>query len=131
MNVLIVKTGATGDIVRTTPLLSRRKGHITWLTDGKNTVLLEGLNSNLRCVSWEERVRALDMQYDLVINLEDTLDVAQFLKTVRCSQLFGAYLDYWDTRRSRGSGLTLASLVLTEGRRQTDSSFRIAALIRT
>src|SRR2546430_3305683 len=93
MNVLIVKTGATGDVVRTTPLLSRLDGHVTWLTEAKNTVLLEGLNDDLRCVSWEERVRALDAQYDLVINLEDTLDVAQFLKTVRCSQLFGAYLD--------------------------------------
>jgi ADP-heptose:LPS heptosyltransferase len=93
MKVLIVKTGATGDVVRTTPLLSRITGQVTWLTEAKNTVLLEGFNDSLRCLSWEERLRALDTQYDLVINLEDTLEAAQFLKTVRYSQLFGAYLN--------------------------------------
>ena len=93
MNTLIVKVGATGDVVRTTPLLSRLKGQVTWLTASKNTVLLEGLNCDLRCFSWEERERALDAHYDLCINLEDTLDVAQFLKTVRWGEIFGAYVD--------------------------------------
>jgi ADP-heptose:LPS heptosyltransferase len=93
VNTLIVKVGATGDVVRTTPLLSRLKGQVTWLTASKNTVLLEGLNCDLRCFSWEERERALDTYYDLCINLEDTLDVAQFLKTVRCGEIFGAYVD--------------------------------------
>ena len=92
MNTLIVKVGATGDVVRTTPLLSRLKGQVTWLTASKNTVLLEGLNCDLRCFSWEDRERALDAHYDLCINLEDTLDVAQFLKTVRCGEIFGAYV---------------------------------------
>jgi lipopolysaccharide heptosyltransferase II len=94
VNTLIVKVGATGDVVRTTPLLSRLKGQVTWLTASKNTVLLEGLNCDLRCFSWEERERALDAHYDLCINLEDTLDVAQFLKTVRCGEIFGAYVDF-------------------------------------
>jgi ADP-heptose:LPS heptosyltransferase len=93
VNTLIVKVGATGDVVRTTPLLSRLRGRVTWLTAYKNTVLLEGLNCDLRCFSWEERERALDTHYDLCINLEDTLDVAQFLKTVRCGEIFGAYVD--------------------------------------
>ena len=93
MNTLIVKVGATGDVVRTTPLLSRLKGQVTWLTASKNTVLLKGLNCDLRCFSWEDRERALDAHYDLCINLEDTLDVAQFLKTVRCGEIFGAYVD--------------------------------------
>jgi len=92
MNVLIIKLGATGDVVRTTPLLSHLDGQITWLTAGKNTVLLEGLRSNLRCFSWEERAHALDSHYGLAINLEDTLDCAQFLGTVNCREIFGAYL---------------------------------------
>src|SRR5438067_3747174 len=60
MNVLIVKLGATGDVVRTTPLLDRLSGQITWLTAAKNAVLLENLTDNLRCVSWEKRETALD-----------------------------------------------------------------------
>ncbi len=93
MNTLIVKVGATGDVVRTTSLLSRLKGQVTWLTASKNTVLLEGLNYDLRCFSWEERAKVSNNHYDLVINLEDTLDVAEFLKTVRCGENFGAYID--------------------------------------
>jgi len=93
VNTLIVKVGATGDVVRTTSLLSRLKGQVTWLTASKNTVLLEGLNYDLRCFSWEERAKVSNNHYDLVINLEDTLDVAEFLKTVRCGENFGAYID--------------------------------------
>jgi ADP-heptose:LPS heptosyltransferase len=93
MKVLIVKIGATGDVVRTTPLLRRLAGQITWLTSAKNAVLLEGLKEDLRSYSWENRVRALGASYDLVINLEDTVDVAQFLKTVRGAETFGAYAD--------------------------------------
>jgi hypothetical protein len=80
-------------VVRTTPLLRRLSDQITWLTAAKNNVLLKGLTSNLRCFSWEERTNILDSHYDLAINLEDTLDVSQFLKTVRCGEIFGAYAD--------------------------------------
>jgi heptosyltransferase-2 len=93
MNVLIIKLGATGDVVRTTPLLSQFSGQVTWLTAAKNIVLLEGLTNGLRCFSWEKRAKALDVHYDLAINLEDTFDVAEFLKTVECRGIFGAYLN--------------------------------------
>src|SRR6266513_1218563 len=93
MNVLIVKLGATGDVVRTTPLLHRLSGSITWITAAKNGVFLEGLADNLRYFSWEARARALDISYDLAINLEDTLEVALFLKNVRPAEIFGAYAD--------------------------------------
>ncbi|PYK71262.1 MAG: hypothetical protein DME42_11095 [Verrucomicrobia bacterium] len=93
MNVLILKLGATGDVVRTTPLLHRISGEITWVTAANNTVLLEGSQQNRRVFSWEEREQASDKHYDLTINLEDTLDVADFLKTVKCGEVFGAYGD--------------------------------------
>jgi lipopolysaccharide heptosyltransferase II len=93
MNVLIVKLGATGDVVRTTPLLRRLNGSVTWITAAKNGVLLDSLSDNLRHFSWEARARALDISYDLAINLEDTLDVAIFLNSVRPAEVFGAYSD--------------------------------------
>src|SRR6266496_6541823 len=93
MNVLILKLGATGDVVRTTPLLHRISGEITWITAANNTVRLEVSEQNRRVFSWEEREQALDKHYDLAINLEDTLDVADFLKTVKCGEVFGAYGD--------------------------------------
>lgn len=93
MNILIAKLGATGDVVRTTPLLRQFEGRITWITSAKNRVFLEGLRKDLRCVSWEERQDVRDAEYDLVINLEDTQDVGQYLTTLRFKQLFGAFLD--------------------------------------
>jgi hypothetical protein len=73
--------------------LSRLNGQVTWLTAAKNTVLLEGLRDNIRCFSWEERIRSLDIHYDLVINLEDITDVAQFLRGVEYGEIFGSRLD--------------------------------------
>src|SRR6266576_761282 len=93
MNILIVKLGATGDVVRTTPLLRRLSASVTWITAAKNGVFLGALADNLRHFSWEARARALDIPYDLAINLEDTPEVALFLKTVRPAEIFGAYAD--------------------------------------
>ena len=122
MNVLISKIGATGDVVRTTPLLRVLSGHITWLTAAKNRVLLEGLKDGLRCVSWEERESVLDASYDLAINLEDTLDVAQFVKTVRCSEIFGAYVNSDDRLKYTENSRRWfdLSLISSHGRQEAD-----------
>jgi heptosyltransferase-2 len=93
MNILIVKLGATGDVVRTTPLLRRLSASVTWITAAKNCVLLDGLADNLRHFSWEARARALDIPYDLIINLEDNLEVGLFLKKCRSAEIFGAYAE--------------------------------------
>lgn len=93
MKVLIIKLNATGDVVRTTPLLRCLEGEITWVTARNNTVLLEQLVENLRCVPWENRAIVKEAVYDLVINLEDDADVAGFLKEIRYKQLFGAYMN--------------------------------------
>jgi len=122
MNTLIIKLGATGDVVRTTPLLSRSSGQITWLTAAKNTVLLEGLKDNLRWISWEERLGLPRIKYDLIINLEDSLEVGLYLKTLEFNQLSGAYADSANQLRytddlSRWFDL---SLISSYGREQAD-----------
>src|SRR5512132_4400512 len=99
MRTLIVKLGATGDVVRTTPLLERLGGDVTWLTERKNAVLLEGVSERLRCVSWDERESVPDIEYDLIINLEDTLEIGAYLKGRKGKQWFGAYTDANDQLR--------------------------------
>ena len=74
MNTLIIKLGATGDVVRTTPLL-------------------EGLRKSPRSLAWEQRSAVANERYDFVINLEDTLESGQFVKTLKFDRLFGAFLD--------------------------------------
>jgi hypothetical protein len=103
-------------------LITRLSGDITWVTAAKNAVLINDLKDNVRCFSWEERQRVLDTRYDLCINLEDTLDVAQFLKTARCGEIFGAYvnsdgsLKYTENSRHWFD----LSLISTYGREQAD-----------
>ena len=122
MNVLIVKLGATGDVVRTTPLLRRLNSSITWITAAKNCVLLDGLADNLRHFSWEARARALDIPYDLTINLEDSLEVGLFLKNFRSTEIFGAYAD--SSKRLRYTDNSKSwfdlSLISSHGRQEAD-----------
>src|SRR5207249_11169569 len=73
MNILIIKLGATGDVVRTTPLLRRLSGSVTWITAARNAVLLDGLSDNLRHFSWEAQIgrhtSELQSRFDLVCRL--------------------------------------------------------------
>jgi ADP-heptose:LPS heptosyltransferase len=91
MKILILKLNATGDVVRTTPLLRCLEGEITWITARKNIGLLNGLTGNLRSLCWEDRESIQGEEYDLIINLEDEAELAAFVKGIRHKQLFGAY----------------------------------------
>lgn len=93
MDHLIVKLNATGDVVRTSTLLHRLAGDITWVTAPNNVALVEQLRPHLRCISWPDRALALDREYDLVISLEDEAEAAAFVKSAAHQRVFGAYLD--------------------------------------
>lgn len=120
MNTIIVKLNATGDVVRTTTLLRRLRGEITWITAGVNVELVQGSVS--RCLSWDARSAALDRRYDLLINLEDETEAASFGSQVEHVRRFGAYLDdrgsvrYTDESR----GWFDLSLVSVHGRHRAD-----------
>jgi len=94
MSSLIVKLGATGDVVRTTTLLRRLSGPVTWVTARPNEVLLQGVRETpgeLRVVVWEDRDSIRGESFDLVINLEDDALTAQILDSVRSRRLFGSF----------------------------------------
>jgi hypothetical protein len=93
MKILILKLNATGDVVRTTPLLRMFEGEITWITAGNNIALIDRLTTNLRSVCWEDRETVRDEHYDLVINLEDDPEVAWFVKGTGYKQVFGACMN--------------------------------------
>lgn len=161
MNILIIKLGATGDVVRTTPLLSKLDGQITWLTDARNVPLLQDLGERIPRntsalaapepldarraspaqeesalfrpwharsrgkvlgLSWDERTRISDVNFDLVINLEDSLEVGAFLRGLRFRRLFGAFLDSDDSLRYTEDSRSWfdLSLISRHGRQQAD-----------
>jgi heptosyltransferase II len=90
--ILIIKLNATGDVVRTSALLHRLPGRVTWVTAAPNLELLP-VRDTVRALAWSERELALDQPYDLVINLEDDLPAATFASEVPHTALFGAHLD--------------------------------------
>jgi heptosyltransferase-2 len=122
VDVLIIKLGATGDVVRTTPLLRRLGGAVNWITAEKNLALLEGIDREVRCVSWENRRRVADVTYDLVINLEDDRETSAFLKELKFKQLFGAHLttDGKLAYTSNSQGWFDLSLISVHGRDEAD-----------
>ncbi len=93
MKVLIIKLGASGDVIRTTPLLHVLPGEIHWLMDDRNFTLLDGIEKLTLPVPWSKRSTLEGTHYDLVINLEDSAPAAQILSCLTYDQLFGAYLD--------------------------------------
>jgi ADP-heptose:LPS heptosyltransferase len=122
MKILFLKLGATGDVVRTTPLLRRLNGTVSWVTAEQNLTLLHGIEHDIRCVSWEHRAVVADTIYDLVVNLEDDRDTSLFLKELRFKQLFGAHLNRRDelTYTPDSRGWFDLSLISTYGRQEAD-----------
>lgn len=75
MNILLIKLGALGDVLRTTPLLEGlRKKYpgcsVTWLVEGKHRSVLEGNPFIEKLVRLEDGEAAWQRPYDLVINLD-------------------------------------------------------------
>ena len=88
-----MKLGATGDVVRTTALLRILNGEIHWLTDDNNAIMLNGNEKIERCIPWTQNVSLKNMDYDFVINLEDSFKVARFLNDITYTDLFGVYIN--------------------------------------
>ena len=122
MSILIIKLGATGDVVRTTPLLRRLSGPITWITAENNLSLLQGIDREGRYLSWENRKCAAKTVYDLVINLEDDWESSRFLKELKFKQLFGAHLNGDDQLAYTSDSREWfdLSLISTYGREEAD-----------
>ena len=122
MSILIIKLGATGDVVRTTPLLRRLNGPVTWITAENNLTLLQGIDREGRYLSWENRKRVAKTVYDLVINLEDDWESSRFLKELKFKQLFGAHLNADDQLAYTSDSREWfdLSLISTYGREEAD-----------
>lgn len=95
-NILIVKLGAAGDVVRTTsflPGLKKKYGKVAidWLTERHMEVLLAG-NPYLRTIFFiDEPAAWQDHRYDLVINLDADYEVCRIIGTVPHGKLIGTY----------------------------------------
>jgi heptosyltransferase-2 len=104
-NVLIIKLGALGDVVRTTPLLRVLEGNITWVTAARAAPLLDGNPYIDRILSIEDGPEALlGHKYDLVINLEDEPAAAKLASRFDKATIVGAYMGEHGVTYSESAG---------------------------
>ena len=92
MKFLIIKLGASGDVVRTTFLLNLLIGDIDWITSDLNEVLLKGIPGITNVIKWSKKNLVYGKKYDLVVNLEDTIETSELLNKINYNELFGSYL---------------------------------------
>lgn len=90
---LIIKLGALGDVIRTTPLLRVLDGDITWVTSTMALPLLAGNPLISKLVVMDAPGFHLDRNYDLVVNLEDDMPAAQLASAVAAGSIVGPYLN--------------------------------------
>jgi heptosyltransferase-2 len=91
--LLIVKCGAAGDVVRTTPLIHAFSGWaIDWLTAPEASELLP--RTRVRRVLEHPDELDPSLTYDLAISLEDDRDyLGEVFSRLRSRKLFGAYIE--------------------------------------
>jgi hypothetical protein len=91
--ILICKTGALGDVVRTTPILRVINGNIFWLTSKEAAELLPRLET-LKVLTPNEIDTLKNINFDIVLNLEEDVELAKFLTRLRYKKLIGVYYDF-------------------------------------
>jgi ADP-heptose:LPS heptosyltransferase len=94
--ILIIKLGALGDVIRTSPLLVRFRAmwpsaHITWITQSPDVVPGRMVDEVLRYdVTGIERTR--NRSYDIAINLDKEVEACALLRDVESPIKYGFIL---------------------------------------
>lgn len=94
--IVIIKIGATGDVVRTTVLLHLyANDEITWITAKHNIAILPFKRQNLKRIIAIDDIESsgiFDEQFDFVISLDDDLKCASIASRLKTDRIFGAFV---------------------------------------
>jgi heptosyltransferase-2 len=100
MNILIIKTGALGDVVRTSFIAQAlkdkynpKKTRIYWITDSRAISLFNNNPYVDRVIESEKKDSLKNIKFDLVINLEEDLENCEFVSSLNANKIIGAFLD--------------------------------------
>ena len=93
--ILLIKTGAAGDVVRTTVLLNALPGAITWVIDSRYASILPIRHPNLhRVVALENAQEVLQHEiFDHTISLEEDMDCALLASRIPTQKITGIYVE--------------------------------------
>ncbi|MEK6915963.1 MAG: glycosyltransferase family 9 protein [Nanoarchaeota archaeon] len=95
MRTLIIKTGALGDVVRTTVLLNEIEGDIYWITKKNADDLLQSdkITKKIFVENMNDVESLKDIYFDIVLSLEEDKEILKSLDKFRFGKLIGVYLD--------------------------------------
>lgn len=93
--ILLIKTGAAGDVVRTTVLLNALQGSITWVIDSRYEPILPTQHPNLRrVVALEYAQEILQHEiFDHTISLEEDEACALLASRIPTKKITGIYIE--------------------------------------
>jgi heptosyltransferase II len=86
MKILIIKLGAIGDVVRTTPILRALKGEITWVTLDESVPFLRGISAIRRVLAFRDFKKIINEEFDWVINLEEDWKARALSRIIRAAR---------------------------------------------
>lgn len=91
--ILIIKLGATGDVIRTTPLVVKYRElypqcHITWITHSPEVLPKEEIDTILH-FDFSSVYGVLHSQYDIAVNLDKEIEACSLLADVQAKKKYG------------------------------------------
>lgn len=100
MDILIIKTQALGDVVRTSFIAQAlkdkyksKKTKIYWITDSRAISLFNNNPYVDQVIDSEKKDVLKDKRFDLVINLEEDLENCKFASSLNFDKIIGAFLN--------------------------------------
>ena len=91
--ILFIKLGAIGDVIRTTPLITRYKQeyqdcHFTWITHSPDVLPKDKVDEIYK---WNAQsvYGIIQKEYDIAINLDKDIEACMLLSDVKAKQKFG------------------------------------------
>jgi heptosyltransferase-2 len=91
MKNLIIKVGALGDVLRTTPIFKILKGDNYLLSDEKTKEFISEGKYIKRIIHYEEKDKLLKFDFNLVLNLEEDKETAEFVNNLKFKKLIGVF----------------------------------------
>lgn len=126
MDVLIIKLGAIGDVIRTTSILSGLKTkykncRIDWVTKKESFDVLKNNNYLNKIFLVQDTKKILSYKYDLVINIDDEYEACELASKVNSKKIIGSYLKNNKRVYSKNSSLWFdMGLISKFGKKKAD-----------
>jgi heptosyltransferase II len=117
--ILIIKTGAAGDVVRTTSLLNVLHGNVHWIVDPKNKPIFPDQYPGLTLITdiqaAHEEFR--DQAFDLILSLEENERCASLASSILSKEKIGVILNHQGiTYNEQAAGWYDMSLISAKGK---------------